>query len=84
MTPQGPEGEHLFNVFSYLGNFFVTPILECSSGEVRLHAHHAIAATSASGCIEYHFFSIIFNWCYQYFIRVGLLNSTLCSLCDFQ
>lgn len=88
MTSQAPQGaereEHLFNAVSYLSNFFVTQILECTSGEVRPRAHNSIAVSSASGSREHHLFSIVINWCYKYFIRVSSLNSILCSLCDFQ
>ena len=67
-VPQGTEQEeHLFNVVSYLSNFLVTEILECTSGEVRSHTHTSIAVTSASGCLEYHPFSIVFNWRSKYF-----------------
>lgn len=61
-TPQGTEWEeHLFNAVSYLSDFFVTQILECTSGEVRPHARNSIAVTSASGSLEYPLFSIVFH-----------------------
>lgn len=53
-------GEHLFDVVSYLSIFFGNTSAKCTSGEVRPHAHNSIVVTSASDCLEYWPFGIVF------------------------
>lgn len=59
---QGVEREeYLFNVVSYLSNFFVIQIFECIFGEVRFCVYNLIVVFLVFGCREYYFFSIVIN-----------------------